>query len=61
MLLFLHHLEYVANPYTIANYVYTSLNGENRKGVLSGVMLGFYFRTGSRSSNLNEIFLMCCK
>jgi hypothetical protein len=27
----------------------------------SGVTLGFYFETGSKSSDLNEIFLMCYK
>jgi hypothetical protein len=28
---------------------------------ISGVTLGFYFGTGSKSSDLNEIFLMCYK
>jgi hypothetical protein len=33
----------------------------SNKKPLSGVTLGFYFGTGSKSSDLNEIFLMCYK
>jgi hypothetical protein len=31
------------------------------RSVDSGVTLDFYFGTGSKSSNLNEIFFMCYK
>jgi hypothetical protein len=33
----------------------------NDRSVISGVTLGFYFGTGSKSSDLNEFFLMCYK
>jgi hypothetical protein len=53
--------------------LYRNVAGLNKKGrrILglrktirdsdSGVTLGFYFGTGSKSSDLNEIFLMCYK
>jgi hypothetical protein len=43
------------------SYIDDDLTNEERKIQNSGVTLGFYFGTGSKSSDLNEIFLMCYK
>jgi hypothetical protein len=39
----------------------TVTRDSNDGNAYSGVTLGFYFGTGSKSSDLNEIFLMCYK
>jgi hypothetical protein len=40
---------------------YPGIRGRTDGRPYSGVTLGFYFGTGSKSSDLNEMFLMCYK